>query len=343
MSEFDAAHRCKKLVNADKTFAVETAPLALTIHLKRFDANGRKITDTVRYPAHLDLSPAMCDTTQVRSSLAASRAALCSPRAQAPQYSLYGVVCHAGSGPHSGHYYAYVRAGDGRWYRMDDDEVQGASEGTATSQRSAYMLFYIQTNEHATSLDAAIATATSSAPLPARPPLQPRTNGIASLPSSKRKADTTDDADDIGEPAAKRPVYGPLREAMPPAPTSTSSAHAGGSSSPNVQRQPMQNRYAPLAPPSTSSDAAAPVHTFYGNTAAKSSMPAHAKHAFRQPGPSSSSSTGGGGGGARFLHHQGGGRGGYATNAGHKPGHSAGMTGSWQHVRGRTQGMKGKR
>lgn len=61
-------HRCKKLVNAEKTFAIDEAPMALTIHLKRFEANGRKITDLVKYPALLNLGPAMCDQREVRLS-----------------------------------------------------------------------------------------------------------------------------------------------------------------------------------------------------------------------------------------------------------------------------------
>jgi ubiquitin carboxyl-terminal hydrolase 36/42 len=59
-----------------------------------------------------------------------------------PTYSLFGVICHAGGGPNSGHYYAFVRSKEGRWYEMNDEMVQPTS--LPTGKRNAYMLFYIQ-------------------------------------------------------------------------------------------------------------------------------------------------------------------------------------------------------
>jgi len=59
-----------------------------------------------------------------------------------PSYSLYGVICHAGGGPNSGHYYSFVKSKEGRWWEMNDELIQ--MTGKATDKKNAYMLFYIQ-------------------------------------------------------------------------------------------------------------------------------------------------------------------------------------------------------
>lgn len=52
-------HRCKKLVNAEKNFTIDEAPLVLTIHLKRFTPTGRKLAYPLKYPEQLKLGPYM--------------------------------------------------------------------------------------------------------------------------------------------------------------------------------------------------------------------------------------------------------------------------------------------
>ncbi len=39
------------------------------------------------------------------------------------EYELYGVLVHAGYSVQAGHYYCYVKASDGLWYLINDDEV----------------------------------------------------------------------------------------------------------------------------------------------------------------------------------------------------------------------------
>ncbi|KAL4452770.1 hypothetical protein ABPG75_008432 [Micractinium tetrahymenae] len=57
-------------------------------------------------------------------------------------YDLYAVVCHRGSFQ-GGHYVAYVKAADQRWYLCDDAWVTAADE-EAVRNCQAYMLFYSQ-------------------------------------------------------------------------------------------------------------------------------------------------------------------------------------------------------
>ncbi|KAF8165558.1 hypothetical protein B0H34DRAFT_780385 [Crassisporium funariophilum] len=116
--------KCKKYVNAEKRFTIHEAPLVLTVHLKRFSPLGRKIGHALQYDDELSLQPFM------------------SADQFGPSYSLYGVICHAGGGPNSGHYYSYVKSKEGRWWEMNDEMVQAV--GKATDKKTAYMLFYIQ-------------------------------------------------------------------------------------------------------------------------------------------------------------------------------------------------------
>jgi ubiquitin carboxyl-terminal hydrolase 36/42 len=60
-------------------------------------------------------------------------------------YDLYGVLVHVGHSVHSGHYYCFVRAGNGLWHKCDDTSVGQCSERSVLSQ-NAYILFYIRRN-----------------------------------------------------------------------------------------------------------------------------------------------------------------------------------------------------
>ena len=130
--------RCKKPVLAEKQFTIHEAPTVLTIHLKRFSPMGRKIGHPIRYDETLSLQPYMSDG------------------AFGPSYSLYGVICHAGGGPNSGHYYAHIKDSLGAWYEMNDESVTRL--GTPPlSLKNAYVLFY--TRDKGQALESAIMSA----------------------------------------------------------------------------------------------------------------------------------------------------------------------------------------
>ncbi|KAF9481839.1 cysteine proteinase [Pholiota conissans] len=176
--------KCKKHVNAEKQFTLHEAPLVLTVHLKRFSPLGRKLSHPLQYDETLSLQHYM------------------SEGAYGPTYSLYGVICHAGGGPNSGHYYAFVKSREGRWFEMNDEMVQPTSP--PTDKKNAYMLFYIQNKGQ--SLEAAV-----KAPL---------ANGFASAPPKtslaagmKKKASKPRDMADEEDKGVKldAPMIGPLQ------------------------------------------------------------------------------------------------------------------------------------
>jgi ubiquitin carboxyl-terminal hydrolase 36/42 len=167
-------------VAASKRFTIYEPPVALTIHLKRFSPLGRKIGHPVRYDERLSLAQAVSEGQY------------------GPSYSLYGVISHAGSGPHSGHYYAHVKASNDQWYEMNDDSVT-RHPGPPTGMKNAYILFYMRDRGQA--LQAAV---TSGSQLP------PTTlNGIK---NNIKKRKISDQDDDLGE-KPKQPFIGPL---LPP-------------------------------------------------------------------------------------------------------------------------------
>ncbi|KAF8204736.1 cysteine proteinase [Pholiota molesta] len=122
-------------------------------------------------------------------------------RVYGPTYSLYGVICHAGGGPNSGHYYAFIKSKEGRWFEMNDEMVQPT--GTPTDKKNAYMLFYMQNKGQ--SLEAAV-----KAPLANGVSSTFIKNGLAAGMKKKnsKSKDTTDEEDKGVKLDA--PLIGPL-------------------------------------------------------------------------------------------------------------------------------------
>ncbi|KHN42818.1 Ubiquitin carboxyl-terminal hydrolase 23 [Glycine soja] len=120
--------RCKQKVRALKQLTIHKAPYVLTIHLKRFHAHdpGQKIKKKIQFGCALDLKPFVSGSYDGDV-----------------KYSLYGVLVHAGSSTHSGHYYCYVRTSNNMWYTLDDNRVSHVSEREVLNQQ-AYMLFYVR-------------------------------------------------------------------------------------------------------------------------------------------------------------------------------------------------------
>lgn len=139
---------------------INELPMMLTVHLKRFAFDMyrgcmSKITTYVDYPETLDMAPYTSQDKKIEKA----------------EYSLYAVLVHYGYSCDSGHYYAYVKAPNGQWNRMDDEDVTPVSLKEVLSQ-TAYMLFYQQSSV-TTSADTAIPAAAAATPLSTQLPNQP--------------------------------------------------------------------------------------------------------------------------------------------------------------------------
>ena len=130
----DNAYRCdecKVRVEAEQSTRLEEGPNFLQVALKRFSISpfarfgGGKISRKVSFGPTLNLAPFMATDSRDRP----------------PQYLLYGIIVHISPFSAGGHYVAFVKAGDGKWYECDDSSVSEVDEEEALSQ-TAYMLFY---------------------------------------------------------------------------------------------------------------------------------------------------------------------------------------------------------
>uniref|UniRef100_A0A667WGS7 USP domain-containing protein n=1 Tax=Myripristis murdjan TaxID=586833 RepID=A0A667WGS7_9TELE len=118
---------CKKMVTASKRLTIHRSSNVLTVALKRFaDFSGGKLTKDVKYPEYLDLRPFMSQS-----------------QGEPEIYGLYAVLVHSGSSCDSGHYFCYIKASSGQWYKMDDSSVAVSDIRSVLSQQ-AYLLFYIK-------------------------------------------------------------------------------------------------------------------------------------------------------------------------------------------------------
>lgn len=116
--------QCKlRNVEATKVQKLWKLPSILTIHLKRFDANNRKIKSQVHVDEIIDVNElSLLHSTQTK-------------------YELKAVACHSGS-TNYGHYFALVKNPSSSWYLIDDDVVKPISNLKMVSSDTYYVMFY---------------------------------------------------------------------------------------------------------------------------------------------------------------------------------------------------------
>ncbi|XP_078443190.1 ubiquitin carboxyl-terminal hydrolase 23-like [Wolffia australiana] len=141
--------QCNLKVQALKKLSIHKAPYVLIIHLKRFGSHvsGQKIGKQIDFDPKLNLKPYVSD-----------------PVEEDLEYTLYGVLVHAGHGTHSGHYYCFIRTSSGLWYSLNDEKVSQVSEKTVLQQK-AYMLFYVRNIKSQENKPAAALKAVTPPPL----------------------------------------------------------------------------------------------------------------------------------------------------------------------------------
>lgn len=121
---------CLQKVPACKTLALHAASKVLILALKRFSAlTGSKTEKVVHYPERLEVQQYL--SQQNTGPLV---------------YALYAVLVHAGRNCHQGHYFCYVKAADGQWFKVNDSKVTPCATSSALGQ-CAYVLFYVQESE----------------------------------------------------------------------------------------------------------------------------------------------------------------------------------------------------
>ncbi|CAI5515917.1 unnamed protein product [Closterium sp. Naga37s-1] len=137
--------KCNRLSAARKALTIFHAPNILVIQFKRFEnVFGGKIDRHIRFEERVSLKGHMSGCSKVGSS----RWGTVASKDSQPEYTLFGVVVHAGSSQDSGHYYAYVKYSTAsgpadsicKWSCCDDGTV---SPVAFLSGNTAYMILYL--------------------------------------------------------------------------------------------------------------------------------------------------------------------------------------------------------
>jgi len=136
---------CNHKQEASKQMTIFEPPLILILHLKRFSFmsgvrefagyglfsrhGSGKINKFISYDEALSLDPFMSYK-----------------HPGGVNYSLCGVLVHAGMSMNSGHYYSYIKSPAGDWHQMNDSLVRKCTINDVLEQK-AYMLFYTRIEE----------------------------------------------------------------------------------------------------------------------------------------------------------------------------------------------------
>lgn len=145
-----------------------------------------------------------------------------------PTYTLYAIVSHIGSGPHSGHYTALCRGRENSWYELDDDEVTKINR--PLGRKHAYMLFYLRSDgdEARSSVKRPLQEEDTTGPAAKRPfipqiPVKPQAVfGPQKNPAEGLKAKIEAHTAKQERKPSLVPEYGSDEDDMPPPPATSS-------------------------------------------------------------------------------------------------------------------------
>lgn len=114
----------RQIIPIRKTILFWSFPTILAIDFKRFTNRLRKNQIYIDFPINLDLSSYAVGYENKQY-----------------QYELYGVCNHSGS-IEGGHYTAYVKTANGKWYHFNDTSVEEVHNLNSIVSSQAYVLFY---------------------------------------------------------------------------------------------------------------------------------------------------------------------------------------------------------
>ena len=117
--------KCKENKSSKKKMEIWKAPNVLIVQLKRFRFGKDKLRNLINYPL-VDL--AINDITGEYES-------------DDLKYDLFAVNCHIG-GVFGGHYFAYCKNANGKWYEFNDADVQEITDKAKIITENAYLLIY---------------------------------------------------------------------------------------------------------------------------------------------------------------------------------------------------------
>jgi ubiquitin carboxyl-terminal hydrolase 8 len=119
----------KETISIHKKILFWSFPNILAIDLKRFNNRFQKNQIHVTFPIdYLDLSPYVIGYKK-----------------ESYKYELYGVCNHSG-GVMGGHYTAFVKNANGKWYHFNDTNVSEVNSPESIISPKAYVLFYRKIN-----------------------------------------------------------------------------------------------------------------------------------------------------------------------------------------------------
>ena len=85
---------------------------------------GGKINRPIKFEPRLTLDPYMTKPSPVRIDKSVLVQSLIILQEGPIVYNLYGVLVHLGGSTNSGHYYSFIKAPNGEWFKMDDQSVR---------------------------------------------------------------------------------------------------------------------------------------------------------------------------------------------------------------------------
>jgi len=115
---------CKKNVFGVRKTSVWRMPPVITFCFNRYDIRGNKIDKFIDFPVR------KCSFSNLAEKKIDKSAT----------YELYAIANHSGS-MGGGHYWAYTKGTNGRWYEYDDDTVSEVDISTLVSSRAYYLVY----------------------------------------------------------------------------------------------------------------------------------------------------------------------------------------------------------
>ena len=116
--------KCGRNVTGIRKTSIWRMPPVLTFSFNRYDIRGNKIDKFIDFPVRKCTFPNLVEKQSDTKAV----------------YELVAIGNHSGS-VGGGHYWAYTRGTNGRWYEYDDETVCEIDISTLVSRRAYYLVY----------------------------------------------------------------------------------------------------------------------------------------------------------------------------------------------------------